>query len=76
MKQGGLLPIVGIARYAGLKAQSESTSTVARLRAAGAAGVLDESDARSLEEAFRLFTELRLAHQVRQLEDGRPRRLR
>jgi CBS domain-containing protein len=70
IKQGGLLPIVGIARYAGLAAGATSTSTVSRLQAAGADGVLPESDATTLEEAWRLMTELRMEHQVRQLEEG------
>jgi CBS domain-containing protein len=70
IKKGGLLPIVGLARYAGLAAGATSTSTVSRLRAAGAAGVLPESDARTLEEAWRLMTELRMEHQVGQLEAG------
>jgi CBS domain-containing protein len=68
IKRGGLLPIVGIARYAGLAAGTTSTSTVSRLRAAGAAGVLQTSDASSLEEAYRLLSALRMEHQVRQLE--------
>jgi CBS domain-containing protein len=70
IKQGGVLPIVGIARYAGLAAGATSTSTVSRLQAAGAEGVLPESDATTLEEAWRLMTELRMEHQVRQLEAG------
>ena len=70
IKRGGLLPIVGIARYAGLAAGPKSTSTVARLQAAGAAGVLRESEAATLEEAYRLMTALRMEHQVRQLEAG------
>jgi CBS domain-containing protein len=70
IKKGGLLPIVGLARHAGLAAGATSTSTVSRLRAARAAGVLPESDARTLEEAWRLMTELRMEHQVEQLEAG------
>jgi CBS domain-containing protein len=70
IKRGGLLPIVGIARYAGLAAGAASTSTVSRLQAAGAAGVLRESKATTLEEAYRLMTALRMEHQVRQLEAG------
>ncbi len=34
IKHGGLLPIVDIARYAGLKARTKTTSTIERLRAA------------------------------------------
>lgn len=70
IKRGGLLPIVGIARYAGTAAGAESTSTVERLRAAGAAEVLPQSDATALEEAHRLMTALRMEHQVLQLEAG------
>jgi CBS domain-containing protein len=65
-----VLPIVGIARFAGLAAGTKSTSTISRLRAAGAEGVLPETDATALEEAFRLMTALRMEHQVRQLEAG------
>ncbi len=70
IKRGGLLPIVGIARFAGLAAGTKSTSTISRLRAAGAEGVLPETDATALEEAFRLMTALRMEHQIRQLEAG------
>jgi CBS domain-containing protein len=70
IKRGGLLPIVGIARFAGLAAGAKSTATISRLRAAGAAGVLPEADAMALEEAYRLMTALRMEHQVRQLEAG------
>jgi CBS domain-containing protein len=72
IKRGGLLPIVDIARYAGVAAGSRSTSTVERLRAAGAAGILEQGPATSLGEAFDLFTELRLDHQVQQLRAGQP----
>lgn len=68
IKKGGLMPIVGLARYAGLAAGATCTSTVSRLQAAGAAGVLPEADARTLEEAWRLMTELRMEHQVAQLD--------
>lgn len=70
IKRGGLLPIVGIARYAGLAAGGTSTSTVSRLQAAGAAGVLPEAEATTLAEAYRLMASLRMEHQVRKLEAG------
>jgi CBS domain-containing protein len=72
IKKGGLLPIVGLARYAALAAGATSTSTVSRLRASAAAGVLPDSDARTLEEAWRLMTDLRMEHQAGQLEAGTP----
>jgi CBS domain-containing protein len=71
IKRGGLLPVVDIARYAGIAAGASSTSTPDRLRAAAAAGVLRDEDATSLAEAFDLFTGLRLEHQVAQLRAGR-----
>jgi CBS domain-containing protein len=67
IKSGGLLPIVDIARYAGLAAGAQSSSTAERLRAATSAGILRDDEARSLAEAFDLFSELRLEHQVEQL---------
>jgi CBS domain-containing protein len=72
IKHGGLLPIVGIARYAGMAAGTRSTSTRERLRAAGAAAILGEGEVSSLEEAFHLFSELRLEHQVGQLQAAEP----
>jgi CBS domain-containing protein len=68
IKHGGLLPVVNIARYAAFVADARITSTTERLRAAAEAGTLPESDADTLEAAFELFCELRLEHQVRQLE--------
>lgn len=72
IKHGGLLPIVNLARYAALAAGATTTSTVDRLRSAGEAGTLNETDAATLEEAFDLFSELRLEHQVGQLMDSIP----
>ncbi len=61
-----------------------SASTLERLRAAGDAGTLPAADAHTLEDAFELFTELRMEHQVdaaarrararRPSEPGRPQR--
>ena len=70
IKRGGLLPIVNVARYAAFAAEAATTETIERLRTAAAAGVLDATDATTLEGAFELFSELRLEHQVRQLEAG------
>ena len=71
IKRGGLLPVVNLARYAALAAEATTTSTVERLRAGADEGTLDATDAATLEEAFDLFSELRLEHQVRQLDAGR-----
>jgi CBS domain-containing protein len=70
IKAGGLLPIVGIARYASLAAGARPTATRERLNFASTAGTLDGRDARMLSEAFDLFWRLRLDHQVEQMRGG------
>ena len=76
IKHGGMIPIVDLARWAGMAAGVASCSTVDRLRAAEAAGTLDSPDARTLIEAFGFIFSLRLDHQVEQLRRGeRARRL-
>jgi CBS domain-containing protein len=72
IKHGGLIPIVDLARWAGMAAGVASCSTVGRLRAAEAAGTLDGPDARTLIEAFGFIFALRLDHQVEQLRRGEP----
>jgi CBS domain-containing protein len=71
IKHGGLLPVVDLARYAALRAGSRITPTIERLRLAAAEGILEPTEARILEQAYELFSALRLEHQVEQLEDGR-----
>ncbi|MGA2210098.1 MAG: putative nucleotidyltransferase substrate binding domain-containing protein [Acidimicrobiales bacterium] len=70
LKDGGALPIVDLARWAGMSAGVTCASTDERLRAAAAAGVLSESDAGTLIESFELVCELRLDHQVAQILAG------
>jgi CBS domain-containing protein len=70
IKHGGLLPVVDIARFAALKAGAKVTTTIERLRAASELGAIEPAHARTLEEAYELFTSLRLEHQIRQLERG------
>jgi CBS domain-containing protein len=71
IKHGGLLPIVDLARYAALVGGIRANLTLDRLRAAADQGVLGREVARVLEEAFELFSALRLEHQVTQIEQGR-----
>jgi CBS domain-containing protein len=71
IKRGGLLPVVDIARWAGVSAGVTSASTPERLRAGREAGVLHEDVAATLEVAFDLFTGLRMSHQVDALRSGR-----
>jgi CBS domain-containing protein len=70
LKRGGMIPIVALARWAGIAAGVTSTSTTERLRAAAEAGTLPAADAHSLTDAFALINELRLEHQVQQLRAG------
>src|SRR3954470_13016019 len=71
IKHGGLLPIVDLARHLALVGEIPANHTLDRLRAAGALGIVEKTEARVLEEAFELFTALRLEHQVAQIEEGR-----
>jgi CBS domain-containing protein len=72
IKHGGLIPIVDLARWAGMAAGATGCSTVERLRAAEAAGTLEGADARTLIEAFVFISSLRLDHQAGQLRRGEP----
>ncbi len=71
LKRGGILPVVDLARWAGMAAGVTSASTLERLHAAADAGTLPAADVHTLEDAFELFTELRMEHQVGQLRAGR-----
>jgi CBS domain-containing protein len=71
VKHGGLLPIVDLARWAGMAAGVTAASTRERLEAAAEAGTLSAADARTLLDAFELISDLRLTHQVEQLRVGR-----
>ena len=70
LKRGGIIPIVDLARWAGLAAGVTHASTPARLRAAAEAGTLPADDALMLDEAHELIVGLRLGHQVEQLKAG------
>jgi CBS domain-containing protein len=72
IKHGGMIPIVDLARWAGVDAGVPSASTVERLRAAEAAGTLDKTQARTLMEAFGYIFSLRFDHQLEQLRQGQP----
>jgi CBS domain-containing protein len=70
LKHGGLIPIVDLARWAGMDAGVTSASTPERLRAAEAAGTLDSAEASTLLEAFGFIFSLRLDHQMEQIHQG------
>ena len=70
IKHGGMIPIVDLARWAGMSAGVASASTPERLRAAEAAGTMEGPEAQTLMEAFGFIFALRLDHQVEQLRRG------
>ena len=70
LKHGGLVPIVDLARWAGMAAGVTSASTPERLSAAAAAGTLSAADAATLGDAFELVMGLRIRHHVEQIEAG------
>jgi CBS domain-containing protein len=71
IRQAAVAPIVELARWGSAVAGVVEGSTPERLRAAGAGGALTEGDARTLAEAFELALELRIAHHMERLADGR-----
>ena len=71
LKHGGILPIVDLARWAGMAAGVTSGSTAERLRAAGAEGTLPAGEAQTLEDALDLIETLRLGHQAEQFRAGK-----
>jgi CBS domain-containing protein len=70
LKEGGALPIVNLARWAGMATGVVCASTPSRLRAASEGGILSQADADTLVESFELVSELRLDHQSSQLMAG------
>jgi CBS domain-containing protein len=70
LKHGGIIPIVDLARWAAMAAGVTCSSTAERLRVAGDAATLPQSDANTLLEAHELIVELRIEHQVAQLAAG------
>lgn len=70
LKSGVVLPITDLARWAGMSAGVTNASTLSRLEAGRDSGILRDSDAQILGDAFELACQLRLEHQVNQLEAG------
>jgi CBS domain-containing protein len=70
IRAAAAIPIVELARWAGATAGHTEGSTLDRLAAAAAAGVIEDVDARTLADAFETVYELRIAHQMEQLAAG------
>jgi CBS domain-containing protein len=70
IREAGIVPIAALARWAAFRAGAEEGSTLERLRAAAEDGVLTTAQAQTLAEAFGLAMELRIGHQLEQVEAG------
>ena len=70
IKRGGVAIIANIARTYAIADGRPEKGTLDRLRAAEVAGMMDADRRQALEEAFRLLWQIRLEHQVRQVENG------
>jgi CBS domain-containing protein len=70
IRRAAVAPIVDLASWAGVAAGRTEGSTLDRIEAASAAGVLTGADARTLADAFELVYELRVAHHMEQLAAG------
>jgi CBS domain-containing protein len=72
IRLAAIIPIAAVGRWAAARVDSEETSTPERLRAAAAEGLLRESQAATLAEAFEYALQLRIVHQLEQLEASEP----
>ncbi len=73
IKLRGLMPIVDLARILALEAgYLRTTGTLDRLQAAAERIAEVRQTCQNLQEAYRLLTEVRLDHQLRQIEEGKP----
>ena len=71
MKHNGVVPVVDLGRVYALIGQLEPANTRARLDAAEAAGVISQSGARDLIEAYDLIAQTRLENQARLVRSAR-----
>lgn len=71
LKQGGIAPIVGLARACSLAAGSRERSTLERLAVAAKGGTLSREGADNLAEMFQFLLTLRLRQQLADVQAGR-----
>ncbi|APE29036.1 DUF294 nucleotidyltransferase-like domain-containing protein [Aurantiacibacter gangjinensis] len=70
-KGQAIIPLVDIARTLSLASGVEAVSSAARYAALADGGHMDRGDARSLRDAMNFVNDLRIAHQARQVREGR-----
>lgn len=71
MKHNGVIPVTDLARVYALQGRITDVNTRSRLLAAKDAGVISESGARDLIEAYDVIAMTRLQNQARQIKEGR-----
>jgi CBS domain-containing protein len=71
LKHRGIVPIIDLVRMRALEAGVREANTFRRMELAVAAGTMNEGDAKSLKDALRLISRIRLAHQADQMTQGR-----
>lgn len=71
LKHRGIVPIIDLVRMRALEAGIREANTFSRLEKAVETGAMNEGDARSLRDALRLISRIRLMHQADQMMKGR-----
>lgn len=72
MKKRGVVPIIDLARVYALEAGIKVINTQERLNAACEAGKLSKDGMADLRDAFEFIGTVRLVHQAKQIESGKP----
>jgi len=70
LKHNGVVPVVDLGRVYALKGKLTAANTRARILEARAKGVLSETGAKDLLDAYDLVAESRLEHQAHQIKHG------
>ena len=72
MKHNGIVPIVDLARVYALAAGSDAVNTQDRLSVAASGGEVTSNGAHDLRDALEFISSLRIKHQARLLNNGKP----
>lgn len=72
MKHNGIVPIVDLARIYTLAAGSDAVNTQERLSVAATGGEVTANGAHDLRDALEFISSLRIQHQARLLNEGKP----
>jgi len=70
LKHRGIVPIIDLVRMRALECGIRDANTFSRIELASSAGAMNESDANSLRDALILISQIRLAHQAEQMQEG------